>query len=189
MTLHCKKCLVGHSRQVLGAPCDTAGCDGVIEEAPEFRSLVDELPEPMTCGRRGDSFMIEPAIPFVGAGQGKDRWLKFKAAHGNRVCSYRGSLHPDDMFALVKASSEAPVDARHNSVVEIEPSDKRYKIYVHQPGVRNAHEGAIKFYTHHLPRDAEGKIAVTPEQEAQFSLAVRNSHRRFEAQWNSGEVK
>ena len=129
--------------------------------------------------------MVNPASPFVGAGARKDHWLKFKAAHGNRVCSYCGSLHPDDMFALVKASAESPINAPHGSVVEIEPSDKSYKIYVHQPGVRNAHEGAIKFYTHHLPRDAQGNLAVTQEQQEQYSRAVRNSHKRFEAQWQN----
>lgn len=149
-----------------------------MEEQPESASLVDELPEPMTCGRRGDTFAR-------GSGEvGKDRWQKFKSVgtlnHGNRVCSYCGSLHPDDLFALVKTCAEAPEDAKYGSVVEIEPSDKGYKIYVHQPGVRNAMEGGIKFYTQHLPRDASGAIDISPERNDEYKRARRATNIRFE---------
>jgi len=162
---------------VIGAECRTPGCDGIIEEEPAFSTLVDELPEPMTCGRRGD---IYPGGIFVhGQEEGKDRWQKFKT-NGNRVCSFCGSLHPEDLFALVKQCAEAPLDAEYNSVPEIDRSDKGYKIYVHQPGVRNAHEGGIKFYTQHLPRDADGNLAVTDEQNAEYAKAVRASKVRFE---------
>jgi hypothetical protein len=176
MNLYCKKCLCsgfGEKPDELGAPCQTPGCDGVIERQPEFRELVDELPEPICCGRRNDLSSVSHTFPDA------DRWLKFKS-NGNRVCSYCGSLHPDDLFALVKASAEAPEDAEFGTVVEIEPSDKSYKIYVMQPGVRNAHEGGIKFYTHHLPRNADGSLAVTPEQNSEYARAVANSQKRFE---------
>lgn len=175
MNLYCKKCLTsgyGDKPDELGAPCQTPGCDGVIERQPEFKELVDELPEPMRCGRRDDLFSR-------GVSGGPDHWERFKS-NGNRVCSYCGSLHPDDLFALVKASAEAPEDAEFGSVVEIDPSDKSYKIYVQQPGVRNAHEGGIKFYTHHLPRNADGSLAVTPEQNSEYARAVANSQKRFE---------
>ncbi len=164
--LHCVKCLTSRSGDVLGAPCRTPWCDGVIELAPTFASLIDVLPEPMTCARRhrGED--------------GQDRWEKFKRID-NRVCSYCGSLHPDDLFRLVAESASAPPDAPYHSVVEIEPSEKSYKIYVHQPGVRNAHEGAIKFYTHHLPHDANGHLAVSDEQQADYAAAVKASRARF----------
>lgn len=171
MDLQCKKCLSSRTGDVLGAFCKTEGCDGVIEEVPAFGTLVEVLPEPMTCGRRMNDFG-----PWERSGS-LDRWQKFKS-NGNRVCSFCGSLHPDDFFALVKASAEAPEDAVHLSVVEIEPSTKRYKIYVHQPGVRNAMEGGIKFYIHHLPRDEDGEIAVTPDQNDEYARAVRASQRR-----------
>lgn len=175
MDLHCKKCLTSRTGDVLGEPCKTSGCDGVIEEVPAFSALVEKQPEDMYCGRRGESIFGRQDGPFPGP----DHWQKFKT-NGNRVCSYCGSLHPDDMFALVKASANAPEDAEYGSVVEIEPSDKSYKIYVNQPGVRNAMEGGIKFYTPHLPRDAEGKLAVTDEQQAEYGKAVRNSRKRFD---------
>jgi hypothetical protein len=178
MYLHCQKCLCSQTGDVLGAPCRTPGCDGVITEVPDFRTLVDELPEPMTCGRRFDTYVGDVPVHYD-QGAGKDHWLRFKT-NGDRTCSYCGSLHPDDMFRLVKASADAPEDAPHGSVVEIEPSDKPYKIYVNQPGVRNAHEGGIKFYTQHLPRNTDGSLAVPPERNEEYKRAVHNSHVRFE---------
>lgn len=166
MSLHCRICLIFRSGDVLGAACRTPECAGVIEEAPTFASLVDVLPEPMTCGRRGDG------------NDGQDRWQQFKALP-NRVCSYCGSLHPDDMFRLVAESANAAPDVPYGSAVEIEPSDKSYKIYVRQPGVRNAHEGGIKFYTHHLPRDDDGELAVSSERQVEYAAAVTASRGRF----------
>lgn len=180
--LHCQKCLCGRTGDVLGAPCSTSGCGGVIVEQPAFNTLVDELPESMTCGRRRESGMDREDSSFKGpfkSGKGLDHWQKFKT-NGNRVCSYCGSLHPDDLFDLVRQSANAPDDAEYNSVVEIEPSDKSYKIYVQQPGIRNAHEGGIKFYTPHLPRNSDGSSAVTDAQNAEYSRAVRASRKRFD---------
>lgn len=176
----CQKCLTSRTGDVVGAQCKTQGCDGIIEETPAFSTLVDVLPEPMTCGRRRENGMDQANAPFNGSGPGLDRWQKFKR-NGNRVCSYCGSLHPDDLFDLVKASAEAPETAPFDSVVEIEPSDKGYKIYIRQPGVRNAMEGGIKFYTQHLPRDEKGDLAVPPERQAEYNRAVHVSQVRFES--------
>lgn len=178
MNLHCAKCLTSRTGDVLGAPCRTSGCVGVIAELPAFATLVDSEPEPMTCGRRSDTYPGGFPVHPDRAEQ-RDHWQRFKS-NGNRVCSYCGSLHPDDMFALVKASAEAAADADYRSVVEVEPSDKGYKIYIHQPGVRNAMEGGIKFYTQHLPRTPAGKSAVTEEQQAEFGQAVARSKARFD---------
>ena len=173
MPLICQKCLIGRTGNVLGSPCQTPGCGGTIEEEPRFSDLVVVLPEPMRCGRRGDSPLGDRSFP------GPDHWERFKT-NGNRVCSYCGSLHPDDMFALVAACVAAPEDAEYGTVPEIEPSDKVYKVYVHQPGVRNAMEGGIKFYMQHLPWDAEGKLAVTEEQNMEYARAVKATRRRFD---------
>ncbi len=180
MYLLCQKCCGSQTGDVLGAPCRTPGCDGVIEEQPEFRTLVDELPEPMLCGRRAEVGMNSASSPFKGSGEGLDRWLKFKSSHGNRVCSYCGSLHWEDMLALVKQSAEAPEDAEYQDVVAIEPSSKNYKVYVHQPGVRNAHEGGIKFYMQHVPRAEDGSIAATVEQSAEYAKAIKATRKRFD---------
>lgn len=161
--MYCRKCLTGRTGDVVGGPCRTPGCDGIIEEV-NYRDLVEQVEEQL-CPRRAES--------GGGFTHGPDHWDKFKS-NGNRVCSYCGSLHPEDFFALVKQSAEAPEDAPYGSVVEIEHSDKGYKIYVHQPGVRNAHEGGIKFYTPHLPKE------ITDEQNKEFVEAKRRTWARFE---------
>lgn len=179
VSLYCAKCLSGRTGDVLGARCRTDGCDGIITEIPAFSTLVETLPEPMTCGRRYDTYPGGMPVHHDRA-EHLDHWQRFKS-NGNRVCSYCGSLHPDDMFALVKASADAPDDADYRSVVEIERSDKGYKIYVQQPGVRNAMEGGIKFYIQHLPRSDDGtRVLVTDEQQADFARAVARSKARFD---------
>jgi hypothetical protein len=132
----------------------------------------------MTCGRRFD--LYAGVIPAHGdRREGQDRWQRFKS-NGDRVCSYCGSLHPDDMFELVRQSATVPEDADVHSVVEIKPSDKGYKTYVHRPGIRNAHEGGIKFYHQHLPKNPDGTLAVTQVQQDEYAEAVRRSRVRFE---------
>ena len=172
--LSCPKCLCGRSEyKQTGEKCLTPGCDGVVAEPPAFSTLVDTLPEPQTCGRRMRDFGSWERV------EGLDRWEQFKS-NGDRVCSFCGSLHPDDFMRLVKECAEAPDDAVYGTVPEIEPSDKGYKIYVHRSGVRNAHEGGIKFYTQHLPRDAEGNLAVTEAQQDDYRRAQRATARRFD---------
>ena len=180
-SLGCKTCCGHRSGTKAGDPCGaTSGCPGIVEELPFFHELVDALPEPMTCGRRVEDGMDREDSPFrhVKPGKGLDFWQKFKT-NGDRVCSYCGSLHPEDFFAFVKQSGEAGPDAPRNAQPEIEPSTKGYKIYVHRQGVRNAHEGGIKFYTHHLPHDENGKIKVDPALNEAFKLAVAASNARF----------
>ena len=58
----------------------------------------------------------------------------------------------------------------------IDPSDKGYKVYVQQPGVRNAGEGAIKYYKQHSPEE------VSEADQGVFSEAVRISRQRFNDQ-------
>lgn len=163
--IYCKKCLTGRTGDVAGQPCSTKDCDGILEEAPEFKDLVDHAGE-QRCPRRDENSMADTQFP------GPDAWEKFKHID-NRVCSYCGSLHPDDFLRLVREAATAPEEASYLSTIRIEPSDKGYKIYVHQPGVRNAHEGGIKFYTPHLP-------TLTTEQDIMFQEAVRKTRVRFE---------
>lgn len=176
---YCRKCLVGRSEDKVGDPCATPGCGGVVEETPEFASLIEELPDLMTCGRRFDVWAGTDLFVHGDRGEGQDRWQRFKS-NGDRVCSYCGSLHPDDMFEIVRQSAEASEDADYGSVPEIEPSDKFYKIYVRRPGVRNAMEGGIKFYVCHLPRGKDGKVDVPPEREKEYRRAVASSRKRFD---------
>ena len=157
----CQKCLTGRSGDVIGGPCRTPGCDGTIEEPPTYASLVETLLDFLTCRRRMDS-----AGPWEQE-ENLDHWDRFKF-NGDRVCSFCGSLHPDDFLKYVQES------AKDDSSVQIEPSDKRYKIYVSRPSVRNAHEGGIKFYTWHLV------AALTEVQQDAYRTALRNSRDRFD---------
>lgn len=171
MNLHCKVCLCSRSGDILGAQCQTPHCTGIIEVIPAFATLVEVLPETMTCPRRSEG--PHDQTPGV------DRWERFKS-NGDRVCSFCGSLHPDDFLAMVKVAADAPEDAAAGAVPSIDPSDKGYKIYVRRTGVRNAHEGGIKFYTHHLPTNAAGEFDLTAAQKDEYPRAVRASRARFE---------
>lgn len=89
---------------------------------------------------------------------------------GMRTCSYCGSIHFEDLMKIAQLTLD-------NDAYGVEATDKGYKYYVRQPGVRNACEGAIKFYTGHVPR------VVTPQQEQLFAQARRITHERFSARW------
>lgn len=164
----CQKCLTGRSGDVVGGACKTPGCDGIIEEPPTYASLVEVLPEPLTCRSRMDQ-----NGPWE-HGEGLDHWDRFKI-NQDRVCSFCGSLHPDDFIRYVEASVKTDSD------VQIEPSDKRYKIYVSHPCVRNAHEGGIKFYTWHLA------APLTLGQQETYRLALQSSRDRFEKKIQDAE--
>ena len=176
----CQKCLTGPAGDHNpGDPCPTLNCGGVLQVPPAFKDLVNALPEPMTCGRRFDSYVGGLAVHRTeDRAERLDHWQQFKS-NGDRVCSFCGSLHPDDFWARVKEAAEAPADAAYGSVSSIEPSDKGYKIYIHRPGVRNAHEGGIKFYVHHFPRDEQGRAIFTEEQKDLYNKAVHTSSCRF----------
>lgn len=111
------------------------------------------------CGRRNDVFAWNR-----GDGDTPDTWDI--GPDGNRTCSYCGSIHPEDLMAICR---KALTDDRY----AIEGTTKSYKVYVRQPGVRNAGDGAIKFYLHHAPK------APTAADQQLFHDAVRISNERF----------
>jgi hypothetical protein len=80
----------------------------------------------MPCPRRAEAArqFTDPAT---------DAWKAHHRSHDNLVCSYCGSLHPDEFMAAVRAGHE------------IVPTDKNYKAYVDLPGNSN-----VKFYYQHL---------------------------------------
>lgn len=91
-------------------------------------------PNEHMCPLRAGDFMS-------GRFPGPDRWDK----RGNdRVCSYCGSMHPDEFLECVKKAADG-VDG-----VELDVADRRHKIYIHRPGITNADGGAIKFYIAHF---------------------------------------
>lgn len=91
---------------------------------------------------------------------------------GNRTCSFCGSIHAEDLMAIARKTL---TDERYG----IEGTTKSYKVYVRQPGVRNASEGAIKFYKHHAP-------AKPSESDQQlFATAVRLTGERTRARFTA----
>lgn len=115
------------------------------------------------CGRRDDAFSFNRDD-----GEAPDTWDL--GPDGNRTCSYCGSIHPDDLMAICE---KAITDERYG----IEGTVKNYKVYVRQPGVRNASEGAIKFYRQHAPR------APSEREMRLFGDAVRLTRDRAKARW------
>jgi hypothetical protein len=65
-----------------------------------------------------------------------DSWDKIGE---DRVCSYCGSLHPEDLNKLIKKQE----------VEVLELTNKSYKLYIKRPNIKNAQQGAIKFYKQH----------------------------------------
>lgn len=126
-----------------------------------FASLVDALPDLMTCRSRMDQ-----SGPWEHQ-ENLDFWQKFKS-NGDRVCSFCGSLHPDDFLTLMADAAKVESD------VQLTVTDKRYKYYINRPGVKNAYDGGIKFYTWHLTGP------LTEEQQRVYQQAVQNSRDRFE---------
>jgi hypothetical protein len=118
------------------------------------------------CGRRGGM----PDFDGKGSQAKPDTWGY--GPDGNRTCSYCGSIHPDDLMKICRLALK---DERYS----IDGTTKSYKVYVRQPGVQNASEGAIKFYMHHAPAEPSA------EDQALFSEAVRVSSERFRKRMES----
>ncbi|KRS17544.1 hypothetical protein [Roseovarius indicus] len=102
--------------------------------------------ETFTCG--------SPSPRFT---PGPDTWIR--CPNGDRVCSFCGSLHPEDFERLAKEAADK------DSSTFIDPTTKQYKWYVRRDEVPNASAGGIKFYSWHAPTDeVRNRInAVLPE--------------------------
>lgn len=108
------------------------------------------------CGSRGTSRLSDLKNP--------DRWCMMR--DGSRTCSYCGSLHPEDFHEICVKYAAGEEGYRFDT------TDKRYKVYSNRPGVKNASEGGIKFYTWHAaPRD-------DPRIE-EYNIAWAAAHDRF----------
>lgn len=117
------------------------------------------------CGRRDDLFGLN-----LNDGPLPDTWNM--GPDGNRTCSYCGSIHCDDLMKIARLSL---TDDRYG----IEGTTKNYKVYVRQPGVRNASEGAIKFYMQHAP------AAPSREDQELFAQSRRLTREREDAKWKA----
>lgn len=129
------------------------------EKDPTVEDVTTALPGPITCLRRTTT----PG-PWIQESN-LDRWLQFP--NGDRVCSFCGSLHPDDFKALIKDAQSEKSDTR------IDLSDKAYKVYVTRDSVANALEGGIKFYGWHL------EDPPTAKDDTDFTIAIEASQDKF----------
>jgi len=146
----------------IGSDGDAIDIKDVIEAGHAKKDTGSSEITHMTCRSR-----MEQRGPWEYR-EGLDTWEY--SPNGDRICSFCGSLHPDDFMELVRQAAEGGAE----EVVEIEPSDKSYKIYVGRQSVRNASVGGIKFYTWHLPSP------ISDENKALFQQAVDNTRKRFE---------
>jgi len=73
------------------------------------------------------------------------RWRPEK--DGSRTCTHCGSLHPDDFIDVMWRYSHREEGYSFGTTT------KGYKLYGNRPGVVNAGDGGIKFYSDHLPDD------------------------------------
>ncbi len=98
---------------------------------------VEEAMLPHMCPRRGE-------LPPHAQMPTQDVW---RLVGPDRVCSFCGSIHPEDLRALLPN-----VDGMQT---HLEVADRRHKVYIRRPGIRNAGEGAIKFYLVHGPPNSD----------------------------------
>ena len=118
------------------------------------------------CGRRGENPIASKY--FNGDKPLPDTWDI--GPDGNRTCSFCGSIHPDDLMTICRKTL---TDEKYG----VEGTTKSYKVYVRQPGVMNASQGAIKFYMHHAPE------TPTKADQELFAQACRLTRERQDAKW------
>lgn len=101
----------------------------------------------------------------------EDRWDK---TGPDRVCSFCGSMHPEDFEAFLDRVLEDP-----DVNVRLDISDKSYKVYLRRPEIMNASQGAIKYYKQHT---SQLDTADKQRLQEKFTQAVRVSIEKFN-QW------
>jgi hypothetical protein len=105
------------------------GSQGILGNAITGKPRASVPPEALhTCPRRIEDGR-GPGSPFAGSEEA-DVWTT------KRTCSYCGSMHPDDVIRGMIEHS-----------VELEPTDKNYKVYVKSTGEGGEHG---KFYFQHF---------------------------------------
>lgn len=153
--------------------CSECGAEFEGKAKPEkqednpYLILMDHFPKfhpdkTITCRRRMEDF-----DPWERK-EGMDFWSR--EVNGDRTCSFCGGMHPDDFVKIMEKIRDGVEGYR------IDQSDKSYKVYVHQPDVKNADDGAIKFYKYHI-------TAIGDELERQkrlFAVALAKSRELFQ---------
>lgn len=120
---------------------------------------VEEAMLPHMCPRRGE---LPPSAQLPT----QDVW---RLVGLDRVCSFCGSIHPEDLRALLPN-----VDGMQT---HLDVSDRRHKVYIRRPGIRNAGDGAIKFYLVHGPPSSDTIFWML--LNARVGLSRRKMHERY----------
>lgn len=130
-----------------------------------MRWLAELASEKQVCPRREEGFVPAWSKP-------PDHWSVHY--NGDRTCTFCGSMHVDQFLAVCAEIAE---DRLPGAMVEF---CKGYKFYVTRPGIRNAMDGAIKFYSQHLRPRRQLLECEVVEQERKINRAIHVSRRRFQ---------
>jgi hypothetical protein len=103
----------------------------------------------------------------IGPWEYKENIDAWEYVGNDRVCSFCGSLHPADFEQVLNRVIS-------DDSCSISQSDKSYKVYINRPGIRNAHDGAIKYYKQHNYTAQEDIDRIEPL----FAQAVELSAKR-----------
>jgi hypothetical protein len=128
-----------------------------------MRRTAELLSERQTCPRR-----MREWGPWERK-DGLDRWSLHY--NGDRTCSFCGSWDPAQFIAFCDVIATAGTTAPGS----VDYIRQKGKLYVHRPGIRNAGEGAIKFYCAHFSKEQ-----MTPGVELTIDRARAVSHKEFE---------
>lgn len=91
----------------------------------------------------------------------------------DKCCSYCGSWHPDEFLEFLKEAADPSKPGC------IDPATgKNYKVYIERPQVKNAMDGAIKFYKWHLPNEMSEEIQALYREAVEVSF--RKTMRRLD---------
>lgn len=112
------------------------------------------------CGGAGDRMFPPP-----------DHWRKTGA---DLECSYCGSWAPKQFRRFCRE-----VVANPDPHVRVELADGCHKVYASRPGVRNARDGAIKFYLAHAPGQLHDANKIDALFLEDLNAALRRSRAKF----------
>jgi Cdc6-like AAA superfamily ATPase len=116
--------------------------------------------------------------------EGLDEW---KTVGPDRVCSFCGSLHPEELEPIL---DQCITD--EGVIVTLSP--KGYKVYLRRPGIQNASDGAIKYYMWHALSEAGDARRVldklhTALELSREKLSAKGGRTRAKWEQMAGELE
>ena len=110
-------------------------------------------------------------------GRGMDYWVERE--NGDLCCSYCGSWHPEQFVRYCSQVAEDP-----SLYKRIEPARQKGKIWVTQPGVQNAMQGAVKAWRIHIEQwlnhlDLGVEVEVITEEFVTKAITISEKKSRL----------